>query len=204
MRAPAIPDVPLAFADYFKLNATTEDVVATFGYAYRIESCELPKKRPPQERLVDLRQHLECVFPHVELNSEAARREFLIAPVLFQAALYADARIRVELPLEIDEKLHGTLDYLIRARHSLLVVEAKNADLKRGFTQLAVELVALDRWDEGKSPEPRYYGAVSIGNVWQFGFLERQEKRIVEDFNTYSVPRELEEVLQILLGMLTE
>ncbi len=204
MKAPVLPEGPVTFADYFKLNAEIEDVLAAFGYSYRIESCKLPMRAPPEGSFETLRKNLENVFPHVGLTSEVARREFLIAPVLFQVALYADAKIRVEFPLDVDEKLHGTLDYLVRARHNVLVVEAKNGDLKRGFTQLAVELVALDRWDEGESPEPCFYGAVSIGDVWRFGILDRREKRVVEDLNTYSVPTTLNEVLQILFAVLTE
>jgi hypothetical protein len=34
----------------------------------------------------------------------------------------------------------------LHAAGKLLVVEAKNADLARGFTQLAVELIAIDVW----------------------------------------------------------
>jgi hypothetical protein len=36
------------------------------------------------------------------------------------------------------------------------VVEAKNADLAKGFTQLAVELIAIDQWLD--SPAPDIYG----------------------------------------------
>ncbi len=203
MNAPIDPG-PATFADYFKLNAEVEDILASFGYSYRVTTCELPRKKLPEGRLEEIRRDLENVFPHVGLTNEVARREFPIAPVLFQAALYANAKIRVEFPLEVDETLRGTLDYLIRAKHSVLVVEAKNGDLKRGFTQLAVELIALDRWMGEKSTERRFYGAVSMGNVWQFGILDREKKRVIEDINTYGVPNDLEEVLEILLGVLTE
>lgn len=84
----------------------------------------------------------------------------------------------------------------------LLVVEAKNADWTRGFKQLAVELVALDQW-ASDSPESRFYGAVSVGEAWKIGFLDRQEKRVVEDLNLFLVPRDLVEVVQILAGILT-
>ncbi len=104
------------------------------------------------------------------------------------------AKIKVEFPLVVDDRLQGTFDYFLRARHNFLVVEAKNADLSRGFTQLAVELVARDRWAED-SPETRLYGAVSVGDIWKFGFLDREEKRVTEDLTTYSVPRELEDVM---------
>ncbi len=62
--------------------------------------------------------------------------------------------------------------------------------------------MALDRWAENTS-EPRLYGAVSVGDIWKFGYLDREQKRIVEDLTTYSVPRELEDVMQILVAVLT-
>jgi len=57
------------------------------------------------------------------------------------------------------------LDYLLRSQKNLLVIEAKNDDLTRGFTQLAVELIALAEVEENNI----LYGAVTIGDVWRFG-----------------------------------
>ncbi len=199
----ALPEGPLTFADYFKLNADVEDILAGFGYGFRVENCDLPHKELDADRLVQVRRQIERVFPHVSLSNEVARREFLIAPVLMEAADQVDAKIRVEFPLEIDDQLKGTIDYFIRAKHNVLVVEAKNGDLKRGFTQLAIELLALDRW-AGASTETRLRGAVSMGDVWKFGFLDRAEKVVIEDFNTYSVPKDLEEVLRILAALLSD
>jgi hypothetical protein len=82
----------------------------------------------------------------------------------------------------------------------LLVVEAKNADLSRAFTQLAVELVALDAADE--TGNDTIYGAVSTGQEWQFGKLVRSEKKFYQDINTYALPRNLEEIVRILIGVL--
>ena len=203
MKTSILPEGIVNFADYFKLNLDLVDILTCFEYSFRVESCKLPQKQLDPDRIGGLKRELEDVFPHVGLTSEAARREFLIAPVLMEAARHADARIKVEFPLEVDEKLKGTLDYLVRAKHSVLVVEAKNADLERGLTQLAIELVALDRWTED-SPETRLYGAVSTGSAWQFAFLERQEKRVVADLNTYGVPTALETVLQTLVALLVD
>lgn len=58
----------------------------------------------------------------------------------------------------------------------LLVIEAKNADLAKGFTQLAVELIALDKWTDNE--QPILQGAVSTGDIWQFGILHRAQKQI--------------------------
>lgn len=51
--------------------------------------------------------------------------------------------LRIEYPVKVNNLLQGNLDYLIRSIHSLIVVQAKRDDLTRGFTQLAVEAIAL-------------------------------------------------------------
>ncbi len=202
MRPPVLPEGPLTFADYFKLTADVEEVLAELGFSYKVESCEYPHGEVDVDRLAEVKRHLERLIPHLSLTSEIARREFLIAPVIGEVALATDAKVKIEYPMKIDDRLQGTLDYLVLARHNLLVIEAKNADLTRGFKQLAVELVALDRWAE-ESPEPRLYGAVSVGEMWKIGFLDRAAKRIVEDLNPYLVPKDLREVVRILVGLLT-
>ncbi len=202
MRPPILPEGSLTFADYFKLSADVEEVLAELGYCHQVESCEHPRGKVDVEGLTGVKRHLERLIPHLSLTSEIARREFLIAPVVGEVALATDAKVKVEYSLKVDDRLQGTLDYLIRARHNLLVVEAKNADWTRGFKQLAVELVALDQW-ASDSPDSRFHGAVSVGETWKIGFLDRREKRVVEDLNLYLVPRDLVEVVQILAGILT-
>ncbi len=204
MRGPILPrDASLTFADYFKLNAELEDILAELGYSLVVESSHLPRTVTDSGRIAELKERLEKLIPHVGLTNETARREFLIAPILTEIVLFTDAKIRVEYALEVDDHLKGTLDYFLRAAHNMLVVEAKNADLERGFTQLAVELVALDRWCDD-SPDPRLYGAVSVGNVWQFGFLDRSAKKVTKDITTYGIPDRLEEVFGTLAAILND
>ena len=82
----------------------------------------------------------------------------------------------------------------------MLVVEAKNADLTGAFAQLAVELVALDQADETK--KEIIYGAVSTGQEWQFGKLDRNDKVFYQDINVYVLPNNLEEILRIIIKIL--
>ncbi len=82
----------------------------------------------------------------------------------------------------------------------MIVLEAKNADLARGFTQLAVELIALDQWLE--NDQPTVLGAVTTGDIWQFGQLNRQEKLIIQGIKLFVIPDELEAVFQILRAAL--
>ncbi len=61
-----------------------EDVLASFGYSFRVESCKLPRKELDNGHLEEMKKHLEKVLPQFSLTSETARREFLIAPVLME------------------------------------------------------------------------------------------------------------------------
>ncbi len=204
MKTPLFPEGTIAtFADYFKLDAEIEEVLEELGFTFRQESCELPRQELDRDVVNDLAQRLRRSIPHVTLANEAARREFLIAPVVNEVALLADAKIRVEYPLEVDDRLQGKVDYFVRAKHTVLIVEAKNEELEKGVKQLAVELVALDRWLE-ESTEPKLFGAVSNGKAWEFGILDRAAKSFTQDIETYAVPKDLQDVLAFLCAVLTE
>ena len=45
------------------------------------------------------------------------------------------------------------------------------------------------------------YGAVTIGEAWRFGKLDRCDRKISQDLNLYKVPDELEQLLSILVGI---
>ena len=95
------------------------------------------------------------------------------------------------------------MDYLLRmdSTHSLLVIEAKRDDIESGFTQLLAELVAVDQWD--KAPDSNViFGAVSTGNVWQFGRLDRTTKLFIQGLNAYLVPRDLDGLMRTLISIL--
>lgn len=204
MKDPILPDQAYTFADYFKLNAEIEDVLAHFGHSFEIASCELPRREVPSEDLAEMRSRLEEGLPYVSLTSEAARREFLIAPVVFEAVRRTHAKVKVEYLLDAGPQLKGTLDYFLRARHNVVIIEAKQGDLQRGFTQLAVELIALHQWLGGDETGDRLYGVVSMGNIWQFGILEREAKRVVQDLNLFRIPADLAEILGILVALLSD
>ena len=150
----------------------------------------------------DLKVRLEKAIQRVSLTSEAARREVLIAPVLLEIANITQATINIEYPIEINQFLRGDLDYYLQTQHQILVVEAKQADLTRGFTQLAVELIAVNEWIS--TDEPILYGAVTTGDIWQFGSFQPDKKIITQDLMLYRVPTDLEILMDILIGILTE
>ena len=125
--------------------------------------------------------------------------EILIAPILSRVAVICQEILRIEYPIKVNNLLQGNLDYLIRATHNLVVVEAKRDDLTRGFTQLAVEMIALSMLEA--SPK-LLYGTVTIGNLWIFGTLDATTQTITQDISSYTLPDDLEDLIRILVGIL--
>lgn len=177
-----------------------EDILAEFGYTLQRSILTPPQSTAPLDRLEDLKARIQESLPYISLTSEAARRELLIAPILLDVVHYTHAQLRIEYPLTVSDRLKGSLDYYLYSVGKLLVVEAKNADLARGFTQLAVELIALDQWIE--SPQSILQGAVSTGDIWQFGLLHREQKQIQQGLTLYRVPDDLENLMRILVKIL--
>ncbi|MDX1995376.1 MAG: hypothetical protein SF029_23535 [bacterium] len=186
--------------DYFRLGIDAAAALKHLNYGYKSDFAILPKVEAELPWVADLTHRLTTGLAFINLTNEIARREFLIAPVLFDLARFTEARVQSDFPLDAGDHLRGTIDYFLQAQHNFLIVEAKNADLQRGFTQLAAELVALDQMTEAQVEN--LYGAVSIGNVWQFGILDRTRKQVTQDLTLYTVPGMLETLLQILVGIL--
>ncbi len=201
LRTPIIqPDQSYTFADYFKLNFAPQDILAYFGVSLQRRALTLPRYTGELDRLTELKARIEESLPRLSLTSEMARREFLIAPVLTDVLHYTQATLNVEYPVVVSNQLKGSLDYLLQNHQTFLVIEAKNEDLERGFVQLAIELIALDQWIE--SDQPILQGAISTGNIWQFGQFDRASRRITQDLNLYRVPADLADLIQILVNIL--
>jgi len=186
------------FRSYFELRYEADDILAEFDYSLARAELSLPKTTKPLERLPELQQKIRTVLPFISLSNETARRETLVSPILLEVICYCQCQMRIEYPLTVNNWLKGNLDYLLRSRNNLVVIEAKNDDLTRGFTQLAVELIALSHIEE----QNVFYGAVTMGDVWRFGKLERSEQQITQDINLFKVPDDLDSLVRVLLGIL--
>lgn len=196
------PGKSYTFSDIFKLKADIELLLDDFGYKIERQFLKLTQFKGDLDRLYATQQRIEDGLRRIDLTSETARRESLIAPIMIDVAHYTDAQIRIEYPLKINQQLQGNLDYFVRTRAEVLVVEAKQEDLTNGFTQLAVEMIAIDHWE--RSPDrihqPIIMGAVSTGTIWQFGILHRESRLIQQDLNLYAIPRDTEQVQRILVA----
>lgn len=199
-RAPKVlnPDETYTFSKFFELSFDIEDILADLGFRVDRAPLSLPQAQAPATQLNEVQAQIQDGIRYVGLASEQARREFLIAPVIREVCRATQHRVRVEYPVAASSWLRGTFDYYFPAEN-LLVIEAKRENLDNGFTQLAVELIALDQWTERDSP--LLYGAVTTGQDWRFGICDRAQKTISQDLKLYRVPEELDTLLSILVGI---
>jgi hypothetical protein len=195
------PGQSYTFSKYFELPFSPGDILAELGCDYERERLQLPRSLSISYQIPELQRVIERNLRRVKLLSEDARKQAIIAPILLEVCEIAQTQLNIEYPISVSDQLKGNLDYYIDKGKGLLVIEAKQADLSRGFIQLAVELIALDQWIN--SDTPILYGAVTTGEDWRFATYKRQEKQITEDFKLYRVPEELTELINILVGILS-
>lgn len=200
-RSPRIlrPDESYTFSRYAELPYERDDILADLGCTISSQHVRLPSYEGDLP-LQDLGDRLTAAFQFTTISSEQARREFLIAPILSYICQHTHQKVRVEYPLTLNNWLRGSFDYYFQASN-LLIIEAKRENLYTGFTQLGAELVALDQWTELDTAI--LYGAVSTGQIWQFGVFDRATKHLTEDLTLYRIPDELEPLVQILMGIIT-
>jgi hypothetical protein len=190
------------FADYFDLSYSTKEVIAELGYQFQLEKLALPcASIIDNDKIVQLKENLYKKLPYISLNSEMAKRGFLISPLLFLLLDYVEFDINVEYSINVNDRLKGNIDYLLSSAHNFIVVEAKNADLEKGFTQLAAELIAFSQYNDDENKD-LLYGAVTVGSIWQFGMLDAKNKILHKDIDAFLVPSDLENLFAVLLGIL--
>jgi len=195
------PNESYTFSKYFDLPYSPEDILADLGCTIeRTNDEDLPYTQCELDWLAELAISMRRRLKRVNTTTEQARREALIFPLLDRICDFLDYSINIEYTVNVSNWLKGSLDYYIPSASNLLIIEAKQSDLTKGFTQLAVELIALDRWVESESPI--LYGAVSTGEIWRFGLYERSAHHVVEYLPLHPVPQDLEFVTRTIIGIL--
>ena len=115
------------------LKPDLELLLDDFGYRLTRQFLTFSQFEGDLDRLTQTQQRIQDGLRRIDLTNETARRESLIAPIMIDVAHYADAQIRIEYPLKVNQQLQGNLNYLIRSKSEVLVVEAKQEDLTNGF-----------------------------------------------------------------------
>lgn len=120
-------------------------------------------------------------------QSDVARRELMILPVLKElyqncSGVRGHPGFWVQHKLEVDEKLSGTVDYMLAARSEpdetvlgfpilVLIIQAKKNDFEQAWGYCLAALIAADRLNHHSRP---VYSIVTDGNLWEFGRLYNQ------------------------------
>lgn len=196
------PGESYTFHDYFKMRFSVKSILADLGCEFIKQDLNLPMS--PWD-ISNLQKRIAKYWPFVLLDSEDARKQILIGPLLLELVGELQTPMEIKFSIEINQYLKGALDYYLNAdKKNVIVIEAKNADMSKGFTQMAIELIGLQHWLSTSEQEFSHpiYGAVTTGESWQFGKYEN--KTIYQDTNNYSVPNQLSDVAAILKDLLTQ
>ncbi len=142
------------------------------------------------------------------INTEKARSEMIITPILLELRPKANYQISLfsgtDFNVDVEKGLNSYCDFVIsRAREQLtinapvvIIVEAKNENIKGGLGQCAAGMLAAQLFNEQEGNGIKtVYGAVTTGDIWKFLKLEGTD--IFIDLNNYYI-KELNKILGIL------
>lgn len=146
----------------------------------------------------------------LSLNTEKARSELVIAPVLLEIRRQMKFQIGffsgTEFNIAPAEGLTGFCDYILTATKDsyevrspvLTLVEAKNENIKAGLGQCGAEMVAAQQLNARSDLHQPVYGCVTTGSEWKF---LRLVDRILEiDQHEYFI-NEVPLILGVLLSV---
>ncbi len=154
-----------------------------------------------------LRDMLEQTIPlALSSNSEKARSEFIIAPILTELRNLMEQRISifsgVKFNVDAKQGLNGECDFIVSQGEQfylkspvVMLVEAKKEDLYGGLGQCVAEMFAAQIFNRQRARDLPVSGCVTSGTNWQF--LRLDGDVVLIDPEEYSVEN-LENILGIL------
>lgn len=193
---------------------TLESVVPTFqlekidtiGLFSEVESV------PPSDHLTTALAKKAALA--TAIGTEKARSELIVADVIVELLEHFDRRISffsgIDFNVDVESGLTGVCDFLVSLSPNqfyleapiIILVEAKNLDLKLGLGQCIAEMLAAQRFNAEKGNDiPCIYGASTTGVEWLF--LKLDDKRLHIDMATYQIAR-CDRILGILSSMVAQ
>lgn len=145
----------------------------------------------------------------IAINSEKAKSEFLIAPILAEVRRKLNYQISLfsgkEFTIEPSRGLNGFCDFILSASQEqylinapvLIIIEAKNDNIIAGLGQCVAAMVAAQIFNQQREqPREQIYGAVTNGTNWKFLLLSGSSLKI--DTVEYYI-NQIAKILGILL-----
>ncbi|HRX72134.1 MAG: hypothetical protein KDJ22_06010 [Candidatus Competibacteraceae bacterium] len=149
----------------------------------------------------------------LNINTEKARSELMIAPVLVETRKMLDRKISLFSGIEfnVDESLNltGYCDFILSQSPDQIyleapvacIVEAKNENIKSGYPQCMAEMIAAKLFNkQNATAVSSILGVVTTGSNWKF--LKYQNDILFIDFDEYLVnqPGKLLGIFAAMLG----
>ncbi|MBD1808411.1 hypothetical protein H6F98_23575 [Microcoleus sp. FACHB-SPT15] len=195
----------MAYSDFTTLTKVREAFGLTIEESINLFT-DIPEVLPSSHLQTTLNEN---VFLATAINTEKARAELIIAPVLLEVRRMLNFQIGFfsgsEFNVDLQAGLSGYCDYILTASKEsyeirtpvVTLVEAKNESIKSGLGQCIAEMVAAQLFNQrnGEAIES-IYGAVTTGTDWKF--IKLTDKTVWVDKRDYFI----NEVSQIL-GILT-
>jgi hypothetical protein len=196
----------MAFQDF-----TFPEVLQTLGVT--LSEAELFHSVAP----VDLREEFAAQIQEgtdlaLAINTEKARSEFIIAPLLLELRRLLGGALGlfsgIEFDVDASRGLNGFCDFILTKlpRQIVLtaplvaIVEAKNDNLRSGLGQCIAAMVAAQEFNrKAANLVGAVYGVVTTGSAWKFMSLRENEVTIdVHEYYIVDVGR----ILAILSHMI--
>jgi hypothetical protein len=143
------------------------------------------------------------------INTEKARSELIIAPVLTELRRQLKNQISLfsgsEFSVDPSRGLQGYCDYILSRSPEqfyivapiVIIAEAKNESIKSGLGQCIAGMVAAQLFNQRAGHEiPMIYGAVTSGTSWRF--LTLQDTLVRIDAMEYFI-NQVDKILGILM-----
>ncbi len=194
----------MAYSDF----KTLSKVITTFELSVD-ETCHLFTEIAPIIPSDYLQRTLDEYLPLVNaINTEKARSELIIAPVLLEVRRIFNFQIGffsgTDFTVDPEVGLNGYCDYILSYSSEIYeiqspvvtLVEAKNENIKGGLGQCIAEMVAAQRFNQQQGNEIKtIYGAVTTGTAWKF--IKLAEQVVFIDLSDYYI-KEVDKILGIL------
>ena len=148
------------------------------------------------------------------IGTEKARSELIIADVLVDLLEHFDHSISlfsgIDFNVDAEIGLTGVCDFLVSLSPEqfyleapvVILVEAKNLDLKLGLGQCVAEMLAAQRFNAERGNDiSTVYGASTTGVEWLF--LKLEGRCLQLDMSTYTIER-CDRILGILSSMVEQ
>ena len=195
-------------------NFTLEAVRTTFRLE-TVESAgtfsEIAPVAPSDHLMTALSRNVPLA---VAIGTEKAKSEMIVANVLIELREQFEQRISlfsgIDFSVDVESGLTGVCDFLVSLSPEqfyleapvIVLVEAKNADVKLGLGQCVAEMLAAQRFNKEKRNNIHcVYGVTTSGTDWLFLKLEGQKLHI--DMGVYAIGQ-CDKILGILSSMVSQ